>query len=120
MLKYFPQAFPLYEEAIRIAETNLGKRHYSLSNHYLNFGISQVEAGNMVEGAVLLRKVLHLCLINVNSDDYVAGDEHNAVCKKAEHYLEVAMPDMEDRNQGLWSVIHAHTTPLRIFCIYAI
>jgi len=100
-LKYFPQAFPLYEEAIRIAESNLGLRHKSLSNHYLNFGISQVEAGNMVEGAVLLRKVLHLCLINMDHDDNTAGNEYNAVCRKAEHYLEVAMPDREDRNQGI-------------------
>jgi len=98
-LKYFSRAFPLYEEAILIAESNLGLRHYSLVNHYLNFGIGRVEAGNMIEGAVLLRKVLHFCLIGKNFDQY--SGEYTAACNKAEHYLTIAMPDHDDRGMGL-------------------
>ena len=98
-LKYFTRAFPLYEEAIRIAESNLGSRHYSLSNHYLNFGIGKIEQGNMIEGAVLLRKVMHLCLIGMNTREF--DGENSEVCNKAEYYLGIAMPNRDDRTMGI-------------------
>ena len=63
-LQYFPQAYPLFEEAIRIAEAVLGRRHESLGGHYLNFGIAKVQAGLYSEAQVLLRRALHVFQIN--------------------------------------------------------
>ena len=92
--KYFIQAFPVYEEAIRIAETVLGSKHESLAGHYLNFGISKVQAGHYIEAAVLLRKSIYIFDTNVDAN----GDANARIrsrdseaYKRAEAFLQMAI-----------------------------
>ncbi len=81
--KYFPQAFPLFEEAIQEAENVLGLRHESIANHYVNFGISKLQWGAYAEASVLLRKALHI--FDANDADMSAEP-----CRKARMFLAAA------------------------------
>jgi len=90
-MQFFPQAYPLFEEAIRIAEAVLGQRHESLSSHYLNFGIAKVQAGLYAEAEVLLRKAIYIFQINGSGSSHADGHQQ-------EHKQEQAQA--QERNEG--------------------
>lgn len=86
------QAFPLFDEAIRIAESVLGLRHYSLANHYLNYGIAKMDSGAATEGLVLLRKVLYLCEINNSGLTFGGIRTVNVdICRRAFQHMQSAL-----------------------------
>jgi hypothetical protein len=97
----FDDAKPLFMEAIRIAEAQLGRNHGSLGQHLINFGISRVQRGDY-DGAVALLSRAREVLLTANGGD---GDGDPLV-RKCDSFLDMArrregrLPPLEEEENG--------------------
>lgn len=74
MMGRFDEAFPLFHEAIQLAEIHVGSNHESISQLLVNLGIALVQTGQYTDAEPVLRRSLHILDINGNVGPNILRD----------------------------------------------